>query len=258
MRRMKNEVETVLFETSGAVARVTLNAPQRHNSLGAIEIALLNEYFSQIEADPELRVLILTGSGERTFCAGAALDQLSSGEISPDAFANMTTRLRTLNVPTLCALNGSVYGGGCEVALSCDFRFGSDGLRAFIPAAKFGLCYPPTGISRLVTTLGLSNAQKFLLGTEEFDTAQLLQMGFLTHIAANKSAQQLAEQYAEHLSQLAPLALRAMKEISVQAANCSLDQGRADELVSLCGDSNDLQEGLLAAKEKRTPVFTGK
>ncbi len=258
MRRMKSEAETIVFEKSGPIARVTLNAPQRHNSLGAIEIELLNEFFTQIEADSELRVLLLTGAGERTFCAGAALDQLSTGEISAEAFANMTTRLRTLSMPTLCALNGSVYGGGCEVVLSCDFRFGADGLRAFIPAAKFGLCYPPTGITRLVTTLGLSNAQRFLLATEEFSTAELLQMGFLTHAAGDESALRAAEQYAQHLSTLAPLAIRAMKEISLQAAGAGLDQERADALVALCGNSNDLQEGLLAAKAKRAPVFTGK
>ncbi|MFK7734270.1 MAG: enoyl-CoA hydratase/isomerase family protein [Pseudomonadales bacterium] len=255
---MKNDVLTVLFETVGPVACVTLNQPQRHNSLGAAEIELLNDIFETIESDPQLRVLLLTGAGERTFCAGAALDQLSSGEISPEAFANMTTRLRTLTVPTVCALNGSVYGGGCEVVLSCDFRFGGDGLRAFVPAAKFGLCYPPSGIARLVTTLGLGNAQKFLLAAEEFNTEQLLQMGFLTHVAADQSVLEEAKQYAEGLSRLAPLALRAMKEISVQAAIGALDQDRADALATLCGDSNDLQEGLLAAKEKRAPVFTGK
>ncbi len=255
---MKSEAETVVFEKSGSIARVTLNAPGRHNSLGAIEIALLNDYFAQVEADPELRALLLTGAGERTFCAGAALDQLSSGEISPESFANMTTRLRTLSVPTVCAVNGSVYGGGCEVVLSCDFRFGGDGLRAFIPAAKFGLCYPPTGIARLVTTLGLSNAQKFLLATEEFDTEQLLQMGLLTHAAGSLSALEQATKYAEHLAGLAPLAMRAMKKISVQAASGVVDAECADALVALCGDSDDLQEGLLAAKEKRAPVFTGK
>ncbi|MEM8499814.1 MAG: enoyl-CoA hydratase-related protein [Pseudomonadota bacterium] len=255
---MRNKAETVVFETSGGIARVTLNAPERHNSLGAKEIELLNEHFAQIDADPELRVLVLTGTGERTFCAGAALDQLSSGDISADAFANMTASLRTLRVPTLCALNGSVYGGGCEVALSCDFRFGRDGLRAFIPAAKFGLCYPPTGIARLVTSLGLGNAQRFLLATEEFDTSQLLQMGFLTHVPDNEPAEEAAQRYAVHLSELAPLALRAMKEISEQVASGGLDQKSADELVALCGNSNDLQEGLIAAKEKRAPVFTGK
>ncbi len=254
---MKTTNAPVLLEIDSYVARITLNGEKKHNSLGADEIQLFAEYLKEINANANVRVLILTAAGERTFCAGAALDQLSAGEISPEMFAALTRSLAQVRVPSICALNGSVYGGGCEVALSCDFRIGQQGMRAFVPAAKFGLCYPPSGIARLVTCLGLSNAQRFLLLAEEFKAEQLLQMGFLTECVGEQGALAAAEVMAQTLVSRAPLAVQAMKEISQRVAEHTLDDERLVALVEQCASSADLAEGLLAAKEKRTPGFTG-
>lgn len=249
---------TVLFDVDDSIATIRLNNAERHNSLGADELTALHDCLDRIEFDNNIRVMLLTGEGERTFCAGAALDQLTSGAISPELFAGMTRKLATLRVPSVCALNGSVYGGGCEIALSCDFRFGHDRIRAFVPAAKFGLCYPVSGIERLVATLGLSAAQRFLLAAEEFNAADLLTMGFLTQLLTEAEVYSTAKAYAETLATRGPLAVQAMKTLSLQAANKQLDSAQAQQLMQVCNESADLQEGLLAAKEKRQPIFTGR
>lgn len=249
--------DPVLLEINQHIARITLNGEKKHNSLGRDEITLFSQYLEEVNSRQEVRVLMLTGTGERTFCAGAALDQLAAGDITPEMFAALTRSLATVRVPSICALNGSVYGGGCEVALSCDFRVGKQGIRAFVPAAKFGLCYPPSGIARLVTCLGLSNAQRFLLLAEEFNADELLQMGFLTQCVNEQCPIQAADIMAQSLASKAPLAVQAMKEISRQVAESKDDETRSIELVKQCADSADLAEGLLAAREKRNPAFTG-
>ncbi|MEE4189990.1 MAG: enoyl-CoA hydratase/isomerase family protein, partial [Halieaceae bacterium] len=116
--------DSILFETGGHVARLTLNKPERHNALGADELTAIQAHLAAVEADPELRVLVVTGHGDKTFCAGAALNELGAGKISGDFFQQTTDRLAALRVPTICALNGNVFGGGVELALSCDFRLG--------------------------------------------------------------------------------------------------------------------------------------
>lgn len=258
MRAMKDHEATILYHVGNHVATITLNRAEKHNSLGLSELQQLRQRFAEVNTNERVRVLVLTGAGDRTFCAGAALDQLSSGLISPEMFSGMTTELAGLRVPTVCSLNGSVYGGGCEVALSCDFRIGSDSMRAFIPAAKIGLCYPPSGIERLVMTMGLANAQKFLLTANEFKALDLLSMGFLTDSYEPALVRKEVERLANTLATRAPLAVQAMKNISLRSANRLIDNEQVAAWVSLCNESNDLQEGFLSQREKRAAVFTGR
>ncbi|MFK8019285.1 MAG: enoyl-CoA hydratase/isomerase family protein [Pseudomonadales bacterium] len=254
---MNEHDATILYHVDNHVATITLNCAERHNSLGCIELEKLTQHFADVKSDEQIRVLVLTGAGERTFCAGAALDQLSSGKISPEMFSDMTSELAGLRVPTVCALNGSVYGGGCEVALSCDFRLGNESMRAFIPAAKFGLCFPPSGIERLVMTLGLGNAQKFLLTANEFNAKELLAMGFLTDCYKVTAVRDETNSLANILASRAPLAVQAMKNISLRAANRLIDDAQVNAWVTLCNESSDLEEGFLSLREKRAAKFTG-
>lgn len=252
-----NDSQTVLLNIDTHIATITLNNPKTHNSLGALQVGLLTDYFVQVEDDSRVRVLVLKAEGERTFCSGASLSELQSGALTPQAFANMTQQLASLTVPSVCALQGNVYGGGCDLVLSCDFRIGQQGIRASIPAAKFGLCFPPTGIQRLVNLLGLSVAQQFLLAAEDFSDQRLMDVGFLTDLAGPDELDTRVDQLATKLAGFGPLALRAMKNISAQVANNGYDKEVAQRLVDACDSSADLAEGLQAAKEKRPPVFNG-
>jgi enoyl-CoA hydratase/carnithine racemase len=249
--------DTILFEKSGPVARVTLNNPGKHNSLGEQELAALQACTEQITADPALRVLVVTGAGDKTFCAGAALNQLGSGKISSDLFQDTNDKLAQLKIPSICALNGNVFGGGVELALSCDFRIGITQTRMRVPAAQIGLCYPPGGISRFVERLGVNLAKRILVAAEEFDAQAMLHIGFLDQLVAPELLVSRTEELAASISALAPLAVQAMKQILQQAAAGSIDMEAAQVLARTCTNSEDLQEGFAAQRAQRAPNFKG-
>ena len=249
--------ETIRYERRGHVAFLTLDNPERHNALGRAELEGLQAAFVEVEADDQVRVLVLTGTGDKTFCAGASLEQLRSGELSEELFQVTAEQLHRLAVPSICALNGSVYGAGVELALSCDFRLGVEGSHMRVPAAAIGICYPLSGITRLVEHLGVNLAKRILVASERFDADGLLEIGFLDHLLLPSQLEEETNKLAEHIADLAPLAVRSMKEILLQAATGEKDQDRANELIALCSGSADLQEGLLAQSEKRKPRFQG-
>jgi len=252
---MKNTIE---YSRTGHVGRMVLNNPERHNSLGRGELEAIQACLNNVAADAQVRVLVVTGAGEKTFCAGASLDELGAGEISGDCFQTTTNQLASLEIPTICALNGSVFGGGVELALSCDFRIGVEGTRLRVPAAAIGLCYPVEGINRFVERLGVNLAKRILVASEEFDADAMLDIGFLDHLVLPGQLTEHTEKLAQHIAGLAPLAVRAMKNILQQAASGSIDKEVAGKLSTRCLESEDLQEGFAAKREKRTPRFKGK
>lgn len=250
--------ETILYERTGHIGRLVLNNPSQHNALGQEQLAAIQAHLATVAADEQVRVLIVTGWGDKTFCAGASLQQLGSGNLSGDQFQETTDMLAHLAIPTICAINGNVYGGGVELALSCDFRIGIAGSKLRVPAAAIGLCYPISGINRFVERLGVSAAKRMLLAVEEMEAETLLQIGFLDHLVQPAALDEAAETLALRISNLAPLAVRAMKQVIQQAASGQIDRDEAQALARQCLDSADLQEGFAAKRDKRSPRFQGK
>ena len=249
--------DPILFSRDGHIARITLNNPAQHNALGAAEISRLRDCLGAVQADAALRVLLLSGNGERTFCAGASLKQFQNGDMSGELFSTLTDQLAALPIPSVCALNGNVFGGGAEIALCCDYRIGVDDLRLLVPAARIGICYPLSGLQRYVDKLGLSAAKRILVASEELAADTLLAMGFLHRVVPRARLADESEAFARHLAGLAPLAVRAMKQILGGIACGDMDTATASRLAQQCAQSHDLQEGLAAQREKRAPRFTG-
>jgi len=247
----------ISYSRTGHIGKLLLNIPERHNSLGRGELEAIQACLEEVAADPQVRVLVLTGAGDKTFCAGASLGELGAGEISDNCFQATTGQLAALQTPTICALNGSVYGGGVEMALSCDFRIGVSGTRLQVPAAAIGLCYPPEGINRFVERLGVNLAKRILVASEEFDAEQMLEIGFLDHLVLPGQLDDRTDELAQHIAGLAPLAVRAMKAILQQSAAGSINPEVAGELSRQCLESEDLQEGFAAKREKRAARFKG-
>jgi enoyl-CoA hydratase/carnithine racemase len=215
-------------------------------------------HLQRIESDPGVRALVLTGAGQKTFCSGAALDEVQAGTVDGDAFQVVADRLAALPIPKLAAMNGSAYGGGTELGLCCDFRYGVEDMKIRVPAACFGLCYPPGGIRRYVSRLGVEAAKRILVAAETIEAPELLRMGFLHRVCTPLELPVLADEWARRLSRLAPLAVRAMLAICNGAADDSLDAAQMRQWVDRCNRSADLQEGLQAALEKREPRFRGR
>ncbi|MFT4520254.1 MAG: enoyl-CoA hydratase/carnithine racemase [Halioglobus sp.] len=250
--------DTIVYQKSGHVGRLILNNPAKHNALGREQLEGIQRCLEEVADDEEVRVLVLTGNGEKTFCAGASLQELSGGEIGDDAFQAMTLAFSKLAIPTICALNGNVFGGGVELALSCDFRIGVKGSRMRVPAAVIGLCYPLSGIQQFVARLGPHIAKRILVASEEFDADTMLQIGLLDHLVPVAELEAATEKLAQRIAGLAPLAVQAMKSILQEAAQVNVDVERAASLSKMCLDSEDIQEGFAAKREKREPQFKGR
>lgn len=247
----------IRLERDGHVARITLDRPEQHNALRAVEVAAFRGYLDELERAEGTRVLLLTGAGDRTFCSGASLAQMESGEMSGAVFDTLTDRLSHFPLPTVCALNGSVYGGGAELALCCDFRIGTPDMRLSVPAARLGVCYPVGGLGRYVRRLGLGAASRILLAHEEMGGEELFRIGFLTHLAPS-DARTEAVALADRLSTLAPLAIQGMKRIMLAIAEGTLDAAEAERMIAHVTESDDLREGLRAVRERREPDFQGR
>ncbi len=254
---MTELADGVDLQINESIATITLNIPSRHNSLAGEEIELLRQHLTQVEKDSQVRVLIITGTGDRTFCSGAALNQLGSGSISGELFAELTDQLAEISIPTICSFNGSAYGGGSEIGLACDFRIGIEGMRLFVPPARIGLCYPVNGIQRFVSVLGVNMAKRLLISSEEFNAEELLSAGYLTHLVTPQERLSKTNELAERMAGYAPLALKSMKNICNQASLSQLDKEAANIIAQACNNSNDLKEGFKALAEKRPPIFKG-
>lgn len=248
----------ITYEINDSVGTLRINREERHNSLGADELESMDSTLDLISGDPELRVLIVTGAGEKTFCAGASLDDLNAGRITPEGFQAVMHKVAVLPVPTIARVNGNVFGGGSELALSCDFRVGVRNTRLRIPAAALGLCYPPAGIGRFVKKLGANTARRLLIAAETFLADELYRVGFYDYLVDAMELDERVEELALNIAGLAPLAVKAMKELVQQAEDGGIDIARAALLARQCDESADLQEGFAAQLEKRTPEFQGR
>lgn len=243
-------------------AHVRLNRPREHNRLEPADLAVLVELFGRIDADKSIRTLVITGTG-KSFSSGFHLGALAKGKseastpYDPDAFEKMVDRLEALRVPTIAALNGGVYGGATDMALACDFRLGVPEMRMFMPAARLGIVYYPSGLKRYVSRLGLAAAKKMFLTAEPIEAEELLKVGYLDEIVPPDQLATRAETLAATIAANAPLAVAATKRALNQVAAGALDLDELRDARRRCVQSADHREGLAAWAEKRKAVFQG-
>lgn len=244
----------------GQVAILRLCRPAQANRLEPGDLPVLIQHFQWLrEHHAQVRALVLIGTGKH-FSAGFDLGAIDSavGGNSSEVFAEMVDALEALPQTTICALNGGVFGGATDLALACDFRLGVPATRMFMPAARFGLHYYASGLRRYLTRLGLNASKRLFLLAEEFDALKLLEIGYLTRIVAADSLQEEALSLARNAASLAPLACAGMKSSLNAMAAGRYDADEGDRVYRACMASADLQEGIAALREKRTPLFDGR
>jgi enoyl-CoA hydratase len=252
---------TPVFEIEGARATIRLNRPRHLNRLQPDDLDALLALFDRIEADPAIRVLVLTGTG-RAFSAGYDLgsiaERASGAPQEPtagSAFEIVVNRLEDLAMPTICRLNGGVYGGSTDLALACDFRIGVDTCEMFMPAARLGLHYYNSGIKRYVSRLGVDNAKKLFLTAQKIGAAEMLRIGYLTAMVPAEGFDAEVDQLAAILAANAPVAMRGMKRAINEFARGTLDEEAADRRHRDSMRSAEIKEGIKAFAEKRPPKF---
>jgi enoyl-CoA hydratase len=254
------DATTPRFTIDGGRATIRLNRPRHLNRLQPDDLDALLKLFDQIEADPAIRVLVLTGTG-RAFSAGYDLGSIAERtgatqeQTAGSAFEVMVDRLEDLSMPTICRLNGGVYGGSTDLALACDFRIGVDTGEMFMPAARLGLHYYKSGIRRYVTRLGVDNAKRLFLTAEKIDATEMLRIGYLTAMVPPEALDEEVDRLVSQLVGNAPIAMRGMKRTINEIARGQLDEAAADRRARESMHSAEIKEGVRAFAEKRPPKF---
>jgi enoyl-CoA hydratase/carnithine racemase len=255
------EASTPVFEIDGARATIRLNRPKHLNRLQPEDLEALLSLFDRIEADPTIRVVVVTGTG-RVFSAGYDLNSVAERAVSAveqksagSAFEIIVDRLEDLAVPTICRLNGGVYGGSTDLALACDFRIGVDDCEMFMPAARLGLHYYKGGIARYVSRLGPDSARRLFLTAEKINAPEMLRIGYLTAMVPAEALDEEVERLATILAGNAPVAMRGMKRTVNEIARGKLDEAAADRRHRESMRGEEIKEGIQAFSEKRPPKF---
>ncbi|MBN9370709.1 MAG: hypothetical protein ABS53_00530 [Hydrogenophaga sp. SCN 70-13] len=255
------------LSVAGGVATVTLRRPRVLNRLQAEDVIRLREIWAEVEREPDVRALVLTGTG-RVFSAGYDLDELGerSGAIAPGEragrplpdFPAMTLELERLRVPTVCRLNGSVYGGATDLALSCDFRVGRSDCEMFMPASRLGLHYYTEGLIRWSHRLGTNAARRLFFTSMTIKAEEMQRIGYLTDVVAPEALDGAVDALVATLCAQAPLAVAGMKRALNEIARGELDVAASDARHRASLATEDLREGMAAWQARRAPVFKGR
>lgn len=253
------------LERHGAIAVVAINRPAKRNALNGAAWKDLGDAFVRLRDDAALRAIVLTGRGG-AFCAGddigafAALrDDAASRQVYWDSIMAAYAAVSASRVPVVAAVSGPCVGGGCTLALRCDFRIADATARFGVPPAKLGLVYPADSTQLLVATAGASMARRMLYTGELIDAQAAAACGLASELVAGDVVA-AALRFAEPMTGNAPLSILASK-IACDAAVSGRSASVAAEIAALSDQadrSEDYREGARAFAEKRKPVFTGR
>ena len=256
------EKKNVLTEQRGGVLIVTIDREERRNAIDPATAAEMEEILNDAEKDTSVRVIILTGTGERSFCSGedlAAFDE--SGEcqtIMAHGFAGMTERVSAK--PIICAANGTAVAGGLEIALACDLIVASENARFGLSEVKVGLLATSGGLIRLPNVIPRKIAMEMCLTGKLIDAQRAYEVGLVNYVVPKEQVLCKALELAEIISENAPISLRLTKEIFHIAPQVSFED--AQRFCNRCWDyiekTEDAKEGPQAFLEKRKPEWTGR
>ncbi|MBA8903718.1 crotonase/enoyl-CoA hydratase family protein [Phyllobacterium sp. P30BS-XVII] len=260
--------DPVLFEMKGNIAFLTLNRPEKLNALNYATNDLLLQFLDHLEDDPEIRVVIITGAGDRAFSAGGDIHEFSGSisegtEIAVKAFVRrgqvMTARMEAFRKPIIAAVNGIAFGGGCEITEAVHLAIASE--RAVFAKPEINIGIPPTfgGTQRLPRLAGRKRALELLLTGDTFSPIRALELGLINKVVPHDellpAAVELANRILRHSSVTAAGIITAV----TRGLNVTIAEGlqMESEQFARIASSRDTREGLDAWIERRTPVYTG-
>ncbi len=259
--------QTVLIRSEPPLGWLVLNRPQVRNALNLATWRAIAEGVAALEAESEVRVIIMRGVNEEAFISGADISEFSelrSNAEKAKEYRDWPNRAIAALVnspkPVVAMIAGICIGGGVQVALSCDIRIAAHGTRFGIPAARLGLAYPLDGVKALVDIAGPANAREILLSARLFDAEEALAMGLIHRLVGASELESFVRQYAEAMARNAPLTMAAAKAAIREAVKDPEERNpkMLDAMVARCFNSEDYREGVRAFGEKRRPKFSGR
>jgi enoyl-CoA hydratase len=256
--------ETIRFEETGGIAVLTLNRPEALNALNAQLLEELSHAIEAIDRHSSIRALLLTGSGEKAFVAGADIKEIA--DLTPEKamrFAErgqkIFRRLEILKVPVIAAVNGFALGGGCELAMSCDFIYASTNARFGLPEVSLGIMPGFGGTQRAARFVGWARAKEMIMTGRHYNAQEALAIGLVNAVCEPSELLKMATATATMIATRAPMAVARSKEAVNRGYDLSIDEGMEveRELFSELFRTQDQKEGTRAFVEKRKPQFKG-
>ncbi len=259
--------EKMLSRRDGAIGHMIFNQPEKRNAVSLAMWERAQEILDEFETDPEIRVVVLSGAGGKSFVSGADISEFESQRGTAEAQQHYNTqtgkvyeRIESFAKPTIAMIDGFCIGGGLNLACVCDIRICSEKSQFAMPAAKLALGYPFPAINRLKNIVGVANARHLMFTASRIDAAHALRIGLAQQVVPEDALEQVVTDYAGGIAANAPLTVAAMKYISTQvlADPADRDLERCQTMVDTCFASEDFKEGRRAFMEKRKPEFQGR
>jgi len=259
------EFKYIIYEKNEGVATITLNRPEALNAFSKDVVEEILHALEDIETDEAVRVVVLTGAGEKAFSAGAdikamaGITALKARELSFMG-EKLCVGLENLEKPVIAAINGYALGGGLEVAMSCDLRIASENAKMGQTEINIGLIPGWGGTQRLTRLVGMTKAKELVFTGRIIDAKTAEQIGIVNMVVPADKFRETVSQFAKDLASKAPVALKVAKALINKGSDIGLESALALERegFGVVGSSEDLKEGVSAFTEKRKPVFKGK
>jgi enoyl-CoA hydratase len=260
------QTDKMLSRKDGHVGYVIFNNPERRNAVSLEMWEATARILDEFDRDEDVRVVVLTGAGDKAFVSGADISRFEDERANEEAIVRYNQTVERANTavydfpkPTIAMIRGYCVGGGVGLALSCDLRICSDDSRFAVPAAKLGLGYPFHGLKKLVDVVGISFAKEIFYTARQFDAEEARVMGLVNRVVPAAELDAYVKNYAQMISENAPLTIATTKFTIGEVVK---DEGKRDlaksaAMVKQCFESKDYTEGRRAFMEKRKPVFTG-
>jgi enoyl-CoA hydratase len=259
------DFKNLLLEKDEQIALVTLNRPDKLNALNYETLSELKSIFHSLKEDSNIKAIIITGSGEKAFVAGADIAELNKLNIlSAAEFAefgqSVFNLIERMDKPVIAAVNGFALGGGCELALSCHFRFASENARFGQPEVNLGIIPGYGGTQRFTRLIGSGLAMEYILTGDMINAQEALRIGLVNRVFPQQELVEKAKETARKISSKAMTAVKFAVKAVKSVEELSLQEGLKYEasLFALCCGTEDFKEGTTAFLEKRTPKFAGK
>lgn len=253
------------FELDEGVALITINRPERSNALDAEHYAALSDAWKRVRDDSEVNVAVITGAGEKTFCAGADLKSWVGRDVElAELWLTQQGQLlnRGLEVwkPVIAAVNGACVGGGMTLLLATDIRVATEGAVFSLAEVKRGIIAANGGTQRIMQQLPYAIAMEMLLTGDKIDAASALRWGLINKVVPQAALRDAALEYAHRIARNAPLALQAAKELALRSRDMDLPTGlRMEQLVNrILHHSEDTKIAKEAFANKQQPKFKGR
>ncbi len=259
--------DKMLSHRDGVIGHMIFNNPERHNAVSLDMWDAVEAILSDFEADHDIRVLVFSGAGGKSFVSGADISQFDKERGSAEAVAHYNERIKGVydrilqfSKPTIAMINGYCIGGGLNLATVCDLRFCSAKSKFGMPAAKLALGYPFHSIQRLVSVIGAPMAKDLMFSARYIDADEAYRIGLVQKIVPEDELDGFVAEYAAQIGANAPLTLASMKFIvgEVLKDPDARDLDACQDMVTACFSSEDYVEGRTAFLEKRKPAFEGR